>query len=198
MRKKLLATIFAVVMCATSAVSMGAGALVMMDEDVTLYTTAFSCGGTRYSLWQKATDYFDNENLKIYADDLTKDIPSSMAYYPGSVSVFVIDGYNLHSEEEVDFFESYLEDNDIEYSVRDLKPNSSDVLVRIDIKRPEGKTKDDMYDIWIKIKEDTGFMLDWFMLDSTGYVTDVENTLPQATHEISSLSPFQGDPNIPP
>ena len=179
--KKILATVSAVAMCATSVVSMGAGAIgILMSEKVTTYTTSFSIGSTKYHLWQKATDYFGDENLKIYITDSEEAVFKVMAYRH-EVAPFVIDGYNLRSEEDVAVLESYLSDNDMEYSIEDLKPNSSDVWVRIHIKFPAGTTKDEMYDVWTKVKEDTGFTVDWFMLESAVQVTEAENTLPEPT-----------------
>ena len=175
--KKMIATISTVAMCATSVISMSAGAIAIFPcEEVTPYTTSFSIGDEKYHLWQKATDYFGLDNLNIYIDETNSSV---MAYYQ-EVAPFVIDKYKLYNEEDIATLESYLSNNGIEYSVENFVSVFSDVSVGIKI-NPEVASIDEYYDIFIKIKEDTGFIVDWFMLTSAVGITDIEMTLPEPT-----------------
>ncbi|MDE5834843.1 MAG: hypothetical protein K2H26_04915, partial [Ruminococcus sp.] len=72
--KRMIATGLAVVTCAVSMASVSAGAIyIPTDESVTPYTTSFCVSddgeSIKFNLWQEATDYFDNEKLKVYISE---------------------------------------------------------------------------------------------------------------------------------
>ena len=72
--KKMLATVSAMAMCATSAISLSAGALYTpTDKEVRPETTSFTASiygeKVKLHLWQEATGYFDDESIKVYISD---------------------------------------------------------------------------------------------------------------------------------
>ena len=70
--KKIIATVSAVAMCATSIISLSAGALgVYVDgnNNVTQDTISFYSSGIKYTFWQAGTDFWGNPNLRVYISE---------------------------------------------------------------------------------------------------------------------------------
>ncbi|MBD5159644.1 MAG: hypothetical protein HDT23_05305 [Ruminococcus sp.] len=191
--KKILATVSAVAMCATSVVSMGAGAIaVFKDREVRPETTSFYANiygdNIKFNLWQEATDYYDDEDTKFYISDIrvnslgeeyTYTLISSHVKYDTrdycSVGLVGFYGYHLTDENDISDLEKYLSDNKIQYE----KEEYSDVTY-IYIRQPY-ETDYEYLEILQKIKEDTGFIAGWISPATMVQVTETENTLPAPT-----------------
>ncbi|MDE6833771.1 MAG: hypothetical protein K2J39_05975, partial [Ruminococcus sp.] len=142
--KKFLATVSAVAMCATSVVSIGAGALgVSTDKKLGAETVSFSANiygnDIKFHLWQKATDYFDDEDVKIYISDTmvnsdgkeyTYKLKSNPLVYYNTTTEEYINYFNIlklnkgsfkfANKEDLINFEEYLSDNNIAHTTYDF------------------------------------------------------------------------------
>ena len=192
--KKMLATVSAMAVCATSVVSMSAGAMaVFKDRVVRPETTSFSAsiyGETiKFHLWQEATDYFDDEDIKIYISDTlvndfgkeyTNTLISTHVHYGTtdycSVGLGSFSAYRLTNEDDTSALEKYLSDNNIAYEKTEYS-DSNEIYVK-----QHKKTSDDEYfELLQKIKEDTGFITGWMGPATLVQITETENTLPEPT-----------------
>ena len=214
--KRILATVSAVAMCATSVVSMSAGALyTFKDRVVRPETTEFYAGiygeTIKFHLWQEATDYFDNEDVKIYISDTlvndfgeeyTKTFRATHVHYGTtdycSVELGSFSAYRLTNEDDTSSLEKYLSDNNIVYEktewsdsnkiyVKQYKETSDDTLEQI-------YTDDEYFELLQKIKEDTGFITGWMGPSASVQITETENTLPEPT--LSGDANEDGDVNM--
>ena len=194
--KKILATVSAVAMCATSVVSMSAGAMaVFKDKVVRPETTSFSASiygkDVKFHLWQKATDYFDDEDKKIYISDTlvngsgkeyTYKLISTHKVYRNTpdgplhdyCSVGLFDGNFFEFDNSEDFinFKKYLLDNHISYKTMENI---------ISINYVSNDMDDEYFDILQKIKDDTGVKANWVCPSASIQITETENTLPEPT-----------------
>ena len=184
--RKILATVSAVAMCATSIVSMSVGAIgLFTDEKVTPDTISFYIGDYKYQFSQQATDFIDWNGFKIYITDSDTYIEDTDAYFwqamavSSHVSPLQIGNYFFTNKEDPDIFilEKYLSDNGIEYRIDD----SSDYELFIIIEFSEGTTISEKFDVWKQIKEDTGLMVHWSLPEVVMLPTDIKNALPEPT-----------------
>ncbi len=205
--KRMLATVSAVVTCAVSMASVSAGAVyIPTDKSVTPYTTSFRLSkrdgkGLKFNLWQEATDYFDNEKLKVYisepvdyvwnGNEETKHLIGTktykvMGYYEYSGTCpFIFGGYEFDNEDDVAILEKYLSDNNINYEYR---IDNTSRHIYITPKLPDGMNRDDRMQMLIDrmqmlidIKENTGLICGWSLQESFVQVADIENELPEPT-----------------
>ena len=194
--KRMLATVSSVAMCATSVISMGAGAIgIFKDREVRPETTSFSASiygeDVKFYLWQKAADYFDGENVKMYISDTFVNhngeeytnilVSDYINYYDTiaeswidycSLELFCCDFFEFDNKEELISFKEYLSDNNIAYKTSAFGEDT----VRIDY-----EMNDEYFDILQKIKEDTGRKVTVICLENSIQVTDVENAIPEPT-----------------
>ncbi|MDE5771055.1 MAG: hypothetical protein K2I06_05420 [Ruminococcus sp.] len=209
--KKMLAAVSAVAVCAVSMVSVSAGALYTpTDKVVNENTTSFSA--TIYGevinchLWQEATNYFDDKNIKIYISEKTVNdsgkeytyemISNHMNYYDTiaekwidycSVGLFSFNSYFLDNKDDVTNFESYLSDNDIAYEKYEfISGEGAEIVIEQYTETSDGKvqkiyTDDEYFELLQKIKADTGFIVSWLSPASSIEITDVVNELPEPT-----------------
>ncbi|MCM1314642.1 MAG: dockerin type I repeat-containing protein [Alistipes senegalensis] len=196
--KKMLAAVSAMAICATSVISMGVGAIaVFKDREVRPETTSFSASmyekDVKFHLWQKATDYFDDEDVKIYISDTLSDdyckeytyqmISTHVHYYDTIAekwidycSVLLLgDGGRFAFDNNEDFinFKKYLSDNNIAYVLYESDENA--LYLTHDV------NNDEYFDILQKIKDDTGLETIFMNPEALVQVTETENTLPEPT-----------------
>lgn len=202
--KKMLAVVSAITMCAVSAVSTYASAIsIPIDRAVTPYTISFESASVKYHLWEDATDYFGREDLKIYisepieyewhGEEEFKHLIGSTYYEVlGSyhqiyyrvatnewcdtceVCPLMFMGYEFNAEDDVTVLENYLSNNDIKYHGA-IDGNYKAIYLDFPIEM-------NLYDrmqIFMDIKENTGYVCDWAMQESMINVTDVVNELPE-------------------
>ncbi|MCM1314639.1 MAG: dockerin type I repeat-containing protein [Alistipes senegalensis] len=190
--KKMLAAVSAMAICATSVISMGVGAIaVFKDREVRPETTSFSASmyekDVKFHLWQKATDYFDDEDIKIYVSDILENykgekynymLISNHVHY-GTMdycSVGLLNGFFFAFDniEDLTSFKEYLKDNKIAY----LKSSFGENTVYIDY---TAYIDDEYFDTLQKIKDDTGIEATWWGNEASVQVTEAENPLPEPT-----------------
>ena len=193
--RKMLAAVSAVAVCATSLVSMGVGAIATFpDKELGDKTVSFSArmvgGDVEFHLWQKATDYFDDEDVKIYISDTivnddgkeyTYELISTHEVYRNTpdgplhdyCSVGLFDGgaFEFDNKEDLISFEEYLSDNNIAH-----KTYESDYVITLDC-----GFDDEYFDILQKIKDDTGIIPVFSCPATMVQVTETENALPAPT-----------------
>ena len=194
--KKTLATISAIAMCATSMIYAPAGAIYTpTNKEIRPETTSFTANvygeKIELNLWQEATDYFDDENTKIYisdkmvndfGDEFTIKMISIHIVYQNesdgslldycSVGLMDFGLYCFDENEDLVNFEEYLSKNNIAY---EKWKYSSGIGGEIYINN--NFTTDEYFQIVQKIKEDTGLVADWISPTDTVEIIDVENIL---------------------
>ena len=212
--KKIIATVSAVAMCATSAISLSAGAVCYsLNERVTPYTTSFSTKnfdgseGVKFHLWQEATDYYNDEKIKVYISEPmeyqwhgeeelkslvgTKTyevlVSSHYVWKEGDPSnwydfcdVCILDyGYYYLNEDDAKILEKYLSDNNIKYESELHFDDTKCIQIHF---FDSGITDEyEKMQKLIDIKEDTGFVTTYGILESEISIGSVENTLPEPT-----------------
>ena len=203
--KKILATVSAMSVCAVSMVSVSAGALYTpTDKTVTSDTTSFSATiynkTVKFHLWQEATDYFDDENTKIYiSDKLVNDFGEEYTYeivsyhqlYQGkdyySTGLMGFGSYLLDTKENFVNLEEYLSANNIAYGKLEYTSDDGGVIdIECYTETSDGEiepiyTDDEYFQLLQKIKEDTGCIASWVSPATTVTITDVEIELPEPT-----------------
>lgn len=183
--KKILATVSAVAMCATSMTAMTSGALYILNtHNITPYTVSFTSDGLKYGVWQEMNDYFNNDNWKFF---ISEDGSSNVFLLDGNITLWYFGGYYLKSEEEITDFKQYLTNSNIEYTESSWVDGNVIKIVRsIDIGDGEYEslyTDDEYFQLIKEIKEDTG-LVQIMMSPATATtieVSDVENVLPEPT-----------------
>ncbi len=196
--RKILAALSAVTVCAVSLSPLVSNAKVggwiyAPDNTVTPYTTSFTVNGNeKYTLWQEATDYFGNKDFKVY---ISKGIDSygeefygvmgslHQTYYAVALDkmvdrcevcpLYIDQYYDLKTEEDKEKLVGYLSENNIPYeadgnTVSVINPDK------------EATIYDDMQ-MYIDIKENTGFVLGWGLLESVVEIESAESTFPEKT-----------------
>lgn len=188
--KKTLTVASAMIMCSVSNISASASAsYIPTNQEISPETISFSAKvynkNMQFHLWQEATDYFDDKNVKIYASDkFTNDFGEEYTYelvsYHQSylneydfcgIGLLWITSYNFDNKEDKAILEKYLLDNNIKYEI------SNDEQISIH----NTTNNEENFKILQKVKDDTGFTVDWFMADTMVEITDVENLLPEPT-----------------
>lgn len=196
--KKMIATISAMAVCATSVISTSVGAIaVFKDREVRPETTSFSASmygkDVKFHLWQKATDYFDDEDIKIYVSDTLENnkgekynykLISSHEYRYSNIieewidrcNVGLLNGFFFEFDniEDLTSFTEYLKDNKIAYSKSSFGENT----VYIDY---TDYIDDEYFDTLQKIKDDTGIEATWWGNEASVQVTEAETPLPEPT-----------------
>ena len=194
--KRILATVSAVAMCATSVVSMGAGAIaILTSEEITPDTVEFYVGDKKYVRNENAEYCFGvNENPyldgHLYTTEYTTVPHKDVLYseFGSSLCMFVNLGYHFYDandphygEECGNILSNYLSDNNIEY---DMRSGTSDGISYAGciIEFPEGTSTSEQYDVYAKIKDNTGFECEWTKFMSGAVTpTDIKNALPEPT-----------------
>ena len=211
--KKMLATVSAMVMCAVSVVSVSAGALYTpTNKEVRPETTSFSATiydkTIKFNLWQEATDYFGDEDIKMYiSDKLVNDYGKEYIYTAISVHQVYrntpdgplhddctvgcngwFDGDFLFDQDEDDVvnFEKYLSDNNIPYEKSERRKGTVAISIQTCIKISDDEiepiyTNEEYFEILQKIKEDTGLICEYIYPESTVEIESSENALPEPT-----------------
>lgn len=87
--------------------------------------------------------------------------------------LYIENGYYFKNEEDMETLKSYLSDNNIPYEI-------DGNAVYIDNLGEEATIYDQMK-IYIDIKENTGFVLNWGLLEEVVKIESVENALPEKT-----------------
>lgn len=190
--KKMIATISAMAVCATSVISTSVGAIaVFKDREVRPETTSFSASmygkDVKFHLWQKATDYFDDEDIKIYVSDTLENnkgekynykLISNHVHYGTTdfCGVGLLNGFFFEFDniEDLTSFNEYLKDNKIAYSKSSFGENT----VYIDY---TDYIDDEYFDTLQKIKDDTGIEATWWGNEASVQVTEAETPLPEPT-----------------
>ncbi len=203
--KKMLAVVSAITVCSISLVSISASALyIPTDKTVTQNTNSFSAivyGETvNLHLWNEATDYFDDENIKIYISDkmindygkeYTYKMISYHQFYQDidhySIGLMEFDSYIFDNKDDTAIFEKYLTDNNIAYEKYEfMLDNGAEFIVEQYIETSDGEMKQvytnhEYFELLKKIKEDTGYTVSWISPASNIKITDVINSLPEPT-----------------
>ncbi|MDE6672201.1 MAG: dockerin type I repeat-containing protein [Ruminococcus sp.] len=199
--KKILATISAVAMCAVSATTISASAILMVAEGrVNEYTTSFNAignhGKIKYNFWQAGTDFlgwsgtrvFISEPIK-YTDYETGEEKSyygtMLCYNEGGVDPFWrADIYKCFSaekggvnEEKIELIAEYLTEKSIPYTI-----DESTYFTHITFD-DENMDLDESMELATEIRKHVDWSFaDIEIPDSVGVeVTDIENTLPAPT-----------------
>ena len=189
----MLATVSAVAMCATSVVSMGAGAIgIYASEEITPDTVEFYVGDKKYVRNENAeycfgfnkghlytTEYVENPMMEVLcADDGCGSILTPFVYL--FYGFYDANDPN-YGEECGNILSNYLSDNNLEYDMRTGTNNgitSSGFIIEF----PEGTSTSEKYDVYAKIKDNTGFECKWTMYMSGAITpTDIKNALPEPT-----------------
>lgn len=179
--KKIITVISAITVCSVSYIPAYSDAGFWPDR-VTPYTTSFVVGNIKkaeYHLWQEATDYFDDEIVKIYiTDEKPVKFPVMMSlnleWLDGECYVGPLNcGAFRLNEEDAKLVEDCLKKYNVEYSV-DIYKDYVAIFPHVDDVYPQ-------FEILGKIKEETGIMSEATILDSGIDIVSVENTLPEPT-----------------
>ena len=213
--KRILATVSAVAMCATSVVSMNVGAR-YTESEITSDTVEFYVGDKKYVLNENAEycfgidKYSALEGAHLYTTEYAADpnyptMPNLEVLCSddsGGLSQFVNMGYCFcdnndpnYGEEYGNIFSNYLADNNIEYYMESIMKDGDISCVGFMIEFPEGTRTSEKYEVYAKIKEDTGFECQWIIFCSgVGIPTDIKNTLPEPI--LSGDANEDGDVNM--
>ena len=187
--KKILATVSAVAMCATSVVSMGAGAIATFtDKKLGAETVSFSAkiygDDIKFHLLPESADYFDGKGRIYVSDKIVNSygeeyIQMLMSYHYQSSTqdywnVGLLAGfyYDFGEGEDTTDFETYLSDNNIsykKYTERVIYVDYGSVDYGVD------------FELLNKIKEDTGRIVFGSCLENPVFIGETENTLPAPT-----------------
>ena len=201
--KKMLATVSAVAMCATSVVSMNVGAILTESDEITPDTVEFYIGDKKYVRNENAeycfgfnedhlytTEYVENSIMEVLCAERGSDLcPFVNAYY----SFYDANDPN-YGEECGNILSNYLSDNNIEYYMLS-GPKDGISCVGLVIEFPEGTSTSEKYDIYAKVKDNTGFECDWVKFyGGAGIPTDIKNTLPEPI--LSGDANEDGDVNM--
>lgn len=198
--KKILAVVSAVTVCAVSLSPLVSNAVaVFIDNEVTPYTTSFTVGTVekeKYTLWQEATDYFGDKDFKVYisdkmtASDGTEYYAAMGSYHQIYYAVasdkmvdrcevcplYIDESYHFETEEDKEKLVSYLSENNISYKISEY----SDMTVVLMLNDGESNICDYMQ-TYIDIKENTGFVLNWGLVDEAVQIESAESTFPEKT-----------------
>lgn len=206
--RKLLAAVSAATICAVSTTPFVSNAIALFfDTEVTPYTVSFTAKRTKFFLNQEMSDYYKydeedlerrsyvekdgrvatcyNEGMNIYTNDNNYLIGCHYQFYryeDGSTFLraetcpLAFLPYYLTDKTEQETFINYLEDNDIPYEAKEYP---SEIIV--DIYPNQKFQRDVFFKALIDIKENTGIICEWVLLESAVQITDVENALPEKT-----------------
>ena len=187
--KKILATVSAVAMCATSLVSMGVGAIATFpDKELGDKTVSFSArmveGDVKFHLLPESADYFDGTGRIYVSDKMVNNsgeeyIKMLMSYHvqygtkdfwdAGLLAGFY---YDFGEDEDTTDFETYLSDNNISYK------KYSESVIFVDYGSVNYGVD---FELLQKIKEDTGRIVFGSCLENPVFIGETENELPAPT-----------------
>ena len=201
--KKMLATVSAVAMCATSVVSMIVGAR-YTESEITSDTVEFYVGDKKYVLNENAEYCFGFDKDHLYTTEHVKEYSHmEVLCAEGGLDLcmFVNWGYHFYDandphygEECGNILSNYLSDNNIEYDMRSGTKNGISYAGCI-IEFPEGTSTSEQYDVYAKIKDNTGFECEWTKFyGGAGIPTNIKNALPEPT--LSGDANEDGDVNM--